>query len=130
MGCIGGQWIRKEIRMLPSARDMYEMNQKKPMNSLIDGYLNEHPFISKDGKFEIKLTSELCKILCGLTLEEWKNYRGDKEYIKSLILGNMHFWANQNDMHAVDEYFYEIKYLIKMEDDSPLTLLMCPQKRY
>lgn len=130
MDCTDGQWIRKEIKMLPSAREMYEKNQENSINSLIDDYLNDHPLISKEGVFEIILTPELCKILCGLTIEEWKNYQGDRERIKSLILGNMHFWANQNDMHAVDEYFYEIKYLIRMDSDHPLRLLISPQKRY
>ena len=93
--------------MLPSAREMYEKTYENDINSQIDDYLNEHQPIKKDGSFEIKLTNELCKILCGYSLYDFK--LESRKELKNNILENMHCYENQGED---DDYYYDVKYRI------------------
>lgn len=124
-----GQWIRKEIKMLLSAREMYiGYSAKKPMFILLDKYFEINEPVREGNGFNIPLTNELCKIFNGYSFTEIKKNPGIAVDFKNNTLGNMYLYANQDEDH---EFRYDVKYMINEENaETNLTLILRVCKVY
>lgn len=127
MDMVYGCGVRKEIKMFPSAREIYRPTFDKMFGEL-DEYFSNNPPSKQVNGFDIVLTNELSKILIGCSLDEIKNYNESTIDFKNLMLGNMYFYVNQEED---PEYRYEVKYLIHLENEKyKITLLVRATKFY